>query len=156
MSAPDFYFAINSMFRYLHDRYGKETLVDYWRKLGKEYYSQRIANWRQGYQNSSGPIVAKGILIDGVDGCGRFVPESCFITGIDARTGKELWRTFTIAREGEPGGDTWGELPWELRHGGEVWIAATYELGPAWLRTFAFWLFMASASFAAWCERRPR
>ena len=26
-----------------------------------------------------------------------------------------------------------------------MWIAATYEFGPTWLRTFAFWLFMASA-----------
>lgn len=46
MSAPDFYFAINSMFRYLHDTYGKEVLVDYWRNLGREYYRHRIENWR--------------------------------------------------------------------------------------------------------------
>ncbi len=37
-----------------------------------------------------------------------------------------------------------------------MWIAAAYEFGPTWSRTFAFWLFMASASFAAWSERRPR
>lgn len=47
MSAPDFYFAINSMFRYLHDTYGKDVLVDYWRKLGHEYYRRRSDDWRQ-------------------------------------------------------------------------------------------------------------
>ncbi|MCC7350505.1 MAG: hypothetical protein IT446_08055 [Phycisphaerales bacterium] len=47
MSAPDFYFAINSMFRYLHDTYGKDVLVDYWRKMGHEYYRQRSENWRE-------------------------------------------------------------------------------------------------------------
>lgn len=48
MSAPDFYFAINSNFRYLHDRYGKESLVDYWRCLGREFYRRRIECWKEG------------------------------------------------------------------------------------------------------------
>jgi hypothetical protein len=48
MSAPDFFFANNAMFRHLHDQYGKEALVDYWRSLGREYYRQRIQRWRDG------------------------------------------------------------------------------------------------------------
>lgn len=48
MSAPDFYFATNAMFRHLHDRYGKESLVDYWRRLGREYYRPRWERWRAG------------------------------------------------------------------------------------------------------------
>jgi hypothetical protein len=48
MSAPDFYFAVNAIFRHLHDRYGKEVLVDYWRNLGREYYRDRIERWRNG------------------------------------------------------------------------------------------------------------
>ncbi len=48
MSAPDFYFAINAMFRHLHDLYGKEALVDYWRSLGREYFAGRIERWRAG------------------------------------------------------------------------------------------------------------
>jgi hypothetical protein len=48
MSAPDFYFAINATFRHLHDRYGHEALVDYWRNLGREFYRQRIQHWRDG------------------------------------------------------------------------------------------------------------
>lgn len=48
MSAPDFYFAINATFRHLHDRYGKEALIDYWRRLGQEYYRDRILRWREG------------------------------------------------------------------------------------------------------------
>jgi hypothetical protein len=46
MSAPDFYFAVNAIFRHLHDRYGKEALVDYWRSLGREYYRRRSEKWR--------------------------------------------------------------------------------------------------------------
>lgn len=48
MSAPDFYFAVNAMFRYLNDRYGKEVLEDYWRSLGREYYALRTEKWREG------------------------------------------------------------------------------------------------------------
>src|SRR5689334_11315983 len=48
MSAPDFYFAVNAMFRHLHDRFGKPALIEYWRLLGREYYAARVQRWRQG------------------------------------------------------------------------------------------------------------
>ena len=48
MSAPDFYFAINAMFRHLHDRQGKPALVRYWRDLGRDYYRARWQGWRDG------------------------------------------------------------------------------------------------------------
>lgn len=48
MSAPDFYFAINAMFRHLHDRHGKAALVRYWRELGRDYYRGRWEGWREG------------------------------------------------------------------------------------------------------------
>lgn len=48
MSAPDFYFGVNATARHLHDTYGMEVLIDYWRSLGREYYSQRTAAWREG------------------------------------------------------------------------------------------------------------
>lgn len=48
MSAPDFYFAVNAIFRHIHDRHGKPALVDYWRGLGREYYERRNRAWREG------------------------------------------------------------------------------------------------------------
>lgn len=48
MSAPDFFFAVNDMFRHLHDEYGKEVLVDYWQNLGREHYRQRNQRWCKG------------------------------------------------------------------------------------------------------------
>ncbi len=48
MSAPDFYFAVNAMFRQIHDQYGKPALIDYWRSLGSDYYALRVRAWRQG------------------------------------------------------------------------------------------------------------
>ena len=49
------------------------------------------------------------------------------ITAHDADTGRELWRTSTIARPGEPGGDTWGDLPMIFRSGGDAGIAGSYD-----------------------------
>jgi len=48
MSAPDFYFGVNEMFRHLNDRYGKDVLIDYWQSLGREHYRQRNQRWREG------------------------------------------------------------------------------------------------------------
>jgi hypothetical protein len=48
MSAPDFFFGVNEMFRHLHDHYGKEALVSYWQSLGRENYRQRNARWQAG------------------------------------------------------------------------------------------------------------
>ena len=45
MAAPDFYFAVNATFRHLHDRFGKDALVRYWRDLGRDYYAPRWQKW---------------------------------------------------------------------------------------------------------------
>ena len=47
MAAPDFFFAVNATFRYLHDTYGKDALVRYWRQLGHEHYRSRWERWKR-------------------------------------------------------------------------------------------------------------
>jgi alcohol dehydrogenase (cytochrome c) len=66
-------------------------------------------------------------VIAGINGCSHYKEDVCFISGRDAATGKELWRTSTIARPGEPGGETWGDLPLHFRAGGDAWIAGSYD-----------------------------
>ena len=48
MSAGDFYYAINATFRYIHDTYGKETLIDYWTSMAHEYHADVAARFRAG------------------------------------------------------------------------------------------------------------
>ncbi len=96
-------------------------------RTGEVVWETQIADYQQGYTNVAGPIIARGQVINGINGCGRFFEESCFITAHDAATGEELWRTFTIARPGEFGDDTWGEIPFELRGGGDAWITGSYD-----------------------------
>ena len=96
-------------------------------RTGAVRWDVEIADDTKGYSNTSGPIVADGKVINGITGCTRFFKDSCFITGHDARTGEELWRTYTIAQPGETGGETWGNLPLEYRGGGDVWMTGSWD-----------------------------
>ena len=39
MAAPDFYFAINATFRWVHANWGEAGLLAYWQALGREHYA---------------------------------------------------------------------------------------------------------------------
>jgi len=96
-------------------------------RTGETVWETQIADYHQGFTNAAGPMVVEGKVLNGINGCTRFVEESCFITAHDAATGEELWRTYTVARPGEPGGDTWGDLPLVLRGGVDVWNTGSYD-----------------------------
>jgi len=80
-----------------------------------------------GYQYSSGSIIADGTVVSGLTGCGRYRDDTCYIVGLDARTGDERWRTSTIALPGDRGGDTWGDLSVMFRAGSDSWIPGSYD-----------------------------
>lgn len=96
-------------------------------RTGKVRWDHQVADPKLGYAYSSGPIIVKGMVVAGINGCQRYKNDVCFISAHDADSGKELWRTSTIARPDEPGGDTWGDLPLMFRAGGDAWIAGSYD-----------------------------
>jgi alcohol dehydrogenase (cytochrome c) len=95
---------------------------------GKVVWDTTIGDRSKGeYSTTSGPIVVKGRVIQGLGACATYREEKCFISAYDAATGKEAWRFRTIALEGEPGGDTWGTLSNLFRAGAETWITGSYD-----------------------------
>jgi alcohol dehydrogenase (cytochrome c) len=76
---------------------------------------------------SSGPIIANGKVITGRQCQPQATHESCVITAHDAATGKELWRTRTIPRIGEPGDESWGDVPMEQRWHVGTWMVPSYD-----------------------------
>jgi alcohol dehydrogenase (cytochrome c) len=96
-------------------------------RTGKVRWDHQVADPKLGYAYSSGPIVVQGRIVAGINGCQRYKNDVCFISAHDAETGTEVWRTSTIARPDEPGGDTWGDLPLMFRAGGDAWIAGSYD-----------------------------
>ena len=77
--------------------------------------------------HSSGPIIADGRVISGRSCRPLGGPESCVIVAHDARTGEELWRRRTVPAPGEPGDETWGDVPYEQRIHVGTWMPASYD-----------------------------
>jgi alcohol dehydrogenase (cytochrome c) len=96
-------------------------------RTGKEAWNVQAGDPARGFTYTAGPIVVAGKVISSVNGCEQFKPDPCFIVAHDAGTGKEVWRRSTIARPGEPGGDTWGDTPMMFRAGGDAWTAGSYD-----------------------------
>ena len=90
-------------------------------------WDHTVADHALGYRYSSGPIVVNGNIVAGMTGCQNYKNDVCFISAHDPDTGEQVWRTSTIARPGEPGGDTWGDLPLAFRAGSDSWIPGSYD-----------------------------
>ena len=76
---------------------------------------------------SAGPIVADGKVISGRACAVAGGPDACVIVANDALTGKELWRTHTVALPDEAGGKTWGDTPREKRVTVGTWNPPSYD-----------------------------
>ena len=76
---------------------------------------------------TSGPIVANGKVYSGRSCDPRGGPHACVITAHDAATGEELWRTRLIPGPGEPGDETWGDVPFEERGHVGSWMVPSYD-----------------------------
>ncbi len=96
-------------------------------RTGKQVWRTLKADYKEGYTHTAGPVIADGVVVSGINGCERFKRGGCFITGHDPDTGKELWRTSTIALPGDPNNASWAGLPPDLRAGGDTWIAGSYD-----------------------------
>ena len=96
-------------------------------RTGEVRWDTTVMPDHDGYGFTSGPIIADGVIVAGLTGCGRYRDDTCYIVGVDGRTGQVLWRTSTVARPGEPGGDTWGDLPVMFRAGSDAWIPGSYD-----------------------------
>ena len=76
---------------------------------------------------SSGPIVAGGKVVSGRGCMPEGGPEACVVVAHDAQTGEEVWRTRLIPAPGEPGDETWGDVPFEERRHVGAWMVPSYD-----------------------------
>jgi alcohol dehydrogenase (cytochrome c) len=75
---------------------------------------------------TAAPLAIKDRIVVGASGGDSGVRD--WIAGLDAATGKVLWRQFTIPAPGEPGSETWkgANNAWQTG-GGAVWVTGTYD-----------------------------
>jgi alcohol dehydrogenase (cytochrome c) len=79
-------------------------------RTGKLAWENRIVDYRE--DSAQEPPVPSLQMAESSPGDKyKATPSGCIITAHDAKTGKELWRTRTIPKPGEPGNETWGDAP---------------------------------------------
>jgi quinohemoprotein ethanol dehydrogenase len=89
-------------------------------KTGKEVWKTPIEDWHNGYGVTSAPLYYDGIVYSGNTG-GEFGVRSR-LTAFEAKTGKILWRWYTLPGPGEVGSDTWpAGTDHAMRGGASIW-----------------------------------
>jgi alcohol dehydrogenase (cytochrome c) len=100
------------------------TLVALDRKTGLVVWESKIEDFKKGYSATVSPLVVRDRVLVGIGGA-EFGTRG-FVDAYDARSGKRLWRFWTVPAPGEPGGDTWSGDSWR-RGGGSTWITGTFD-----------------------------
>jgi len=95
-------------------------------KTGKEVWTAKVDDYKQAYYMSLAPLIVDGKVILGASG-GELGVRG-FVAAVDAESGKELWKTYTVPAPGELGSETWPAGGDHYRRGGgAVWITGTYD-----------------------------
>jgi alcohol dehydrogenase (cytochrome c) len=104
-------------------------------KSGMPVWKTKVGESKLGYSLTVAPLAIKDKVVVGLGG-GEFGIRGA-IAAFDAKTGKELWRFYTIPGPGEPGHETWEPCPpnpatycdpeaW-THGGGSVWVTGSYD-----------------------------
>jgi PQQ-dependent dehydrogenase (methanol/ethanol family) len=80
----------------------------------------------EGQMTAGGLLVADGKVISNRT-CQQAKREFCFIAAHDAKTGKEVWKFYVTAAPGDPGGETWAEIPGDQRAAGPWGLPGSYD-----------------------------
>jgi len=95
---------------------------------GEVVWDTTIGDFRRRESLNGGPLVARGKVMIGTTGTGVAAkiggPQ---IVGLDEQTGEIKWRLGTIAKPGEPGGESWNGIPFEQRSGASIWTPGSYD-----------------------------
>jgi alcohol dehydrogenase (cytochrome c) len=93
-------------------------------KTGKANWNVPVGDPKLGYSITMAPLIVKDKVLVGVGG-GEYGIRG-YVAAFDARTGKEVWRFYTVAAPGEPGGETWKGDAWKTG-GGSIWLTPSYD-----------------------------
>jgi alcohol dehydrogenase (cytochrome c) len=94
------------------------------RFTGELLWDTVMADPRQNYFATSAPLIAGDLVIPGIGGGDSGVRG--FLAAFDQKTGKEVWRFWTIPSAGEAGSETWNGKG--LAHpGGATWFTGSFD-----------------------------
>src|SRR6202045_5327917 len=98
-------------------------------KTGKEVWRTPVEDWHSGYGMTAAPLYFDGIVYTGITG-GEFGIRGR-LTALDAKTGKILWRAYTLPAAGEPRGGPWPAGTDHFSRGGaSIWNTPAPDPAP--------------------------
>jgi PQQ-dependent dehydrogenase (methanol/ethanol family) len=101
---------------------GKLVALD--ASTGKEVWKTDVVDYKQGSVITSPPLVVKNEVITGFGG-GEYGARGS-LQAYDVGTGKQLWKTYMTAAQGDPNGDSWkGDSA--MHGGGAAWLVGSYD-----------------------------
>lgn len=101
---------------------GKLSAVD--AATGEELWTTKVVDYKQGSVITSPPLAVKNMVIIGFGG-GEYGARGS-LQAYDVKTGKQVWKTWTVPGPGEAGNDSWKGDSWE--HGGAApWLVGSYD-----------------------------
>ena len=72
---------------------------------GKLLWETEMADWHQNYNATGAPLIVHDLVVSGVAGGDE--GSRGFVAAFDQKTGREVWRFWTVPARGEPGSETW-------------------------------------------------
>lgn len=91
---------------------------------GEIAWEHAVEDYHNGYYMTLAPLAVRGKILVGVSGGERGIRG--FVAALDAETGEEAWKTYTVPGPGEAGNDTWPGESWRTG-GAPVWVTGTYD-----------------------------
>ncbi len=91
---------------------------------GEVVWDRAVGDYKVGYYITLAPLAVKGKVMVGASG-GELGIRG-FVAALDAETGEEAWKTYTIPGPGEPGNETWPAEAWRTG-GASVWLTGNYD-----------------------------
>jgi alcohol dehydrogenase (cytochrome c) len=96
------------------------------KETGQVKWQRQVADPDKGEVVTGAPLIVKNMAITGVAGAEYGIRG--WIAATDLDTQKEVWRTFTLPKKGEPGSETWsGTNSEETTGGGSTWVTGSYD-----------------------------
>ena len=91
---------------------------------GKEIWTQKVVDYKDGKAITSPPTIAGNLVIIGHAGGEYGVRGS--LQAFNMKTGERAWQTYTTPAPGEPGNDSWKGDSWKFG-GAAPWYVGSYD-----------------------------
>jgi alcohol dehydrogenase (cytochrome c) len=93
-------------------------------RTGRVRWDVEVADYKAAYSITAAPLAVKDRIIVGIAGAEYGIRG--FLDAYDAKSGKRVWRFWTVPGPGEPGNETWSGDSWKTG-GAPTWVTGVYD-----------------------------